>query len=254
MKKMGADIIATNTSFAAKGKNHFDVMMSQGQFETEIFSRAFGISKENFLESGLPRNDILSNYTESYRQTIRNKLGISNDKTVILYAPTFREYEKDENYGVVMAPPVNLEKWEKELPNCILLFRAHYEVSRVMDIHDNAFVRNMTDYPDINDLYIASDILISDYSSVFFDYSITGKPMYYFTYDYDKYSSKRGMYFDIRNYINGGITEDDIIDLIKVQDTEKESELTIEFRNKFINFYGNAAKSAVDRIAKELSI
>ena len=254
MKKMGSDIIATNSSFGAKGKNHFDLMMSQGRFETEIFSRAFGIPKDKFFEAGLPRNDILANYSESYRQDIRSNLGIIEDKTVILYAPTFREYEKDDNYGVVMAPPIDLIKWEKELTNCILLIRAHYEVSKIMNIQDNNFVRNMTNYPDINDLYIAADILISDYSSVFFDYSITGKPMYHFTYDYDKYASKRGMYFDIRDYVSGGITEDEVIELIKNEDTEKESNRTIKFRNEFINFYGHAAECAVDRIANELNI
>ena len=61
----------------------------------------------------------------------------------------------------------------------------------------------MTDYPDLNDLYIATDILIYDCSSVFFDYSITGKPMLHFCYDYDKYSSNRGMYFDVRKMISG---------------------------------------------------
>lgn len=254
MKRMGSDINSSNTAFASKGNTYYDIMMSQSKFETDVFSKAFGISKEKFLEVGLPRNDILSNYTESYRKEIREKLGIRENVIVILYAPTYREYEKDENYGVVMAPPMDLVKWENELPNCVLLFRAHYEVSKVMDIKDNVFVRNMTNYPDINDLFIASDILISDYSSVFFDYSITGKPMFHFTYDYDKYSSKRGMYFDIREYLSGGKSEDEIIGILKKINFEKEIEKTISFRNKFVNFYGLATQSAVDRIAKELNI
>ena len=254
MKKMGTDIDSSNTSFSSKGENHFDVMMSQGRFETEIFSRAFKIPKEKFLESGLPRNDILANYSDSYRHDIRNKLGISDDKTVILYAPTFREYEKDENYGVVMAPPMNLKKWEKELPSCVLLFRAHYEVSKVMSIEDNEFIRNMTNYPDLNDLYIAADVLISDYSSVFFDYSITGKPMLHFAYDYENYSSKRGMYFDIRDYVSGGMSEDEVIELIKTLNIDKETAKTIAFRDKYVNYYGHAAQDAVNYIAKELGL
>lgn len=254
MKKMGSDIDSSNTSFGSKGENHFDIMMSQGRFETEIFSRAFKIPEERFLESGLPRNDILANYTEDYRKNIRAKLRISDDKMVILYAPTFREYEKDENNGVVMAPPLSLDKWKDNLSNSVLLMRAHYEVSKVMNIQENESVRNMTSYPDINDLYIAADVLISDYSSVFFDYSITGKPMLHFTYDYDKYSSKRGMYFDIREYIDGATTEDELIEMIKSLDYEKASERTVAFRNRFINFYGHAADAAVDCIAKELGL
>lgn len=253
MKKMGTDIGSENASFGSKGENHFDVMMSQGHFETDVFSRSFGVPKEKFLEAGLPRNDVLANYTEEQRQTIRSKLNIQKGQTVILYCPTFREYEKDENLGVVMTPPIDLMKWEQKLGNKYVFFmRAHYEVSKVMQIEDNDFVRNMTDYSDLNDLYIAADILISDYSSVFFDYSITGKPMLHFCYDYDKYSSKRGMYFDIREMISGGATEDQMIELIKRLDPAEESKKTTAFRNKFVNFYGSAAKAAVDCIADRI--
>lgn len=255
MKKMGTDICASNTSFGNKGDSHFDVMMSQGHFETDVFSRSFGIPKEKFLEVGLPRNDILANYTDTYRKRLREELNIRPDQTVILYCPTFREYDKDESLGVVMAPPMDLEKWERELGNgYALLMRAHYEVSKVMKIEDNEFVRNMTDYPDLNDLYIAADILISDYSSVFFDFSITGKPMLHFCYDYDKYSSKRGMYFDIREKISGADNEDQVIELIKGLDVDTESKKTVAFRNEFVNFYGSAAKAAVDCIARELKV
>lgn len=254
MKKMGSDIDPENTSFGSKSNNHFDVMMSQGRFETEVFSRSFGIPKNKFLEAGLPRNDVLVNYSEEYRQNLRSKLSIEKNQIAILYVPTFREYEKDENLGVVAAPPMDLKKWENKLPNHVLLFRAHYEVSKVMDIQENNFVRNVTDYPDLNDLYIVADILISDYSSVFFDYSITSKPMLHFTYDYDKYSSKRGMYFDIRDYLSGAATEDEVIELINNLNKEEEIKKTIFFRNKYVNYYGKATKAAVDYIAKELGI
>ena len=255
MKKMGTDIDPTNTAFSTKSACPFDVMMSQGHFETDVFSRSFGIPKEKFLEAGLPRNDILANYTENQRKNIRAKLNIRDDQTVILYCPTFREYDKDENLGVVMAPPMNLKKWEKTLGDkYVLLMRAHYEVSKVMQIEENDFVRNMTDYPDLNDLYIAADILISDYSSVFFDYSITGKSMLHFCYDYDKYSSKRGMYFDIREKVSGADNEDGVIKLIKNINPEEEQKKTASFRNEYVNFYGSATKAAVDCIAREMKL
>ena len=255
MKKMGTDIGADNTSFGNKGRNHFDVMMSQGHFETDVFSRSFGIPKDKFLEAGLPRNDILANYTEEERKVIRSRLGIKQNQTVILYCPTFREYDKDESLGVVMAPPMDVKKWERELgKDYVLLMRAHYEVSKVMNIEENSFVKNMTDYPDLNDLYIAADILISDYSSVFFDYSITGKTMLHFCYDYEKYSSKRGMYFDIREKISGGASEDEVIDLVKKLNQNEEQKKTAAFRNQYVNFYGSAAKAAVDCIARELKV
>lgn len=253
MKKMGTDINDGNQSFQSKGKNNFDVMMSQGDFDTEIFSRSFNIPKERFLKVGLPRNDILAAYTSKQRKDIRCKLGIKEEQKVILYCPTFREYEKDENYGVVMAPPMDLRKWQSKLgSDYVLLMRAHYEVSKVMNIDENDFVKDMTDYPDLNELLIAADILISDYSSVYFDYSITGKPILHFTYDYEKYSRERGMYIDIRDYFNGSANEDDLIRIIKEMNEQKEKNRTIRFRSKFVNHYGNATIKAVNCIAKHI--
>ncbi len=253
MKRMGKDVIQSGGSFKKKGRNHFDVMMSQGQFETEIFSRAFHIPREKFLEIGLPRNDILANYTEEYRRNIRSKLEIPEGKKCILYCPTYREYDKNKELGVVMAPPMNLLKWEQELgDNHVLLIRAHYEVSKVMNIEENSFVRNMTDYPNINDLYIAADILLSDYSSVFFDYSITGKPMLHFCYDYEKYSTMRGLYFDIREKISGSDNEDDLIRIIENIDKETEQMKTVNFRRQYVSFYGTATNGAVDYIAEKI--
>ena len=253
MKRMGKDVNKSGGSFKKKGRNHFDVMMSQGSFETDVFSRTFGIPKEKFLEVGLPRNDILANHTEEDRRAIRAKLGIADDKICILYCPTFREYDKNEQLGVVMAPPMNIKKWNTELgDDYVLLIRAHYEVSNVMKIEENSFVRNMTDYPDLNELYIAADILISDYSSVFFDYSITGKPMLHFCYDYDKYSSMRGLYFDIREKISGSDNEDGVIRIIKNMDKETEQMKTVSFRDQYVGFYGSATKGAVDYIAERI--
>lgn len=252
IKKMGNDI-ENNQSFGEKGKNSTDIMTAQSDFEIDVFSRMFGIPKNHFLKCGLPRNDILCSYDESLKNELRKKLGIKDNQKVILYCPTFREFEKDSNNNVVMKPPIHLEKWKQELgEKFVLLFRAHYEVARAMDIRDDSFVRNMTDYPSLNELMIASDILISDYSSVFIDYSIMDKPMLHFTYDYDKYSSLRGMYFDIRGYINGSDHEEQLISLVKGLNAEQEVEKTRVFRKKYVNYYGNAVKGSLDCIAKHL--
>ena len=253
IKKMGTDIAKDNQSFGAKGKNKTDVMNTQSEFEAAIFSKCFGIPRNHFLKVGLPRNDELANYTEERRREIRKKLGISADKKVILYCPTFREYEKDENLGVVLVPPMDLKKWQSKLgDHYVLLFRAHYEVSKVMDIRENEFVKNFTEYPYLNELMIASDILISDYSSIFFDYSIMDKPMVHFTYDYDKYREKRGMYFDIRDCLSGASNEDELLGIILSMETDAEVLKTVTFRNKYVNYYGNAVVQTVDCIAKHI--
>ena len=131
---------------------------------------------------------------------------------------------------------MDLKKWKAELGDqYVLLFRAHYEVSKVMEVQENDFVRNVTDYPALNVLMIVSDILISDYSSIFFDYSIMDKCMLHFTYDFDKYEEKRGMYFDIRDYISGADSEDGVIAILRELNIQREFEKTVAFRNMYMN-------------------
>ncbi len=251
IKKMGSDISDKNQSFRTKTKkNPVDIMTAQSDFEADIFSRVFNIQRDNFLMCGLPRNDILANYTSKQRAEIREKLGIPVEKKVILYAPTFREFERDSMQNCVLKPPIDLAKWKKELgAEYVLLFRAHYEVAKALEIQDNSFVREMSSYSSLNDLMIASDMLISDYSSIFFDYSIMEKPMIHFTYDYAEYEKKRGMYFDIREFLDGSNNEDGIIELLK---TSIGTEKTIAFKGKFVGFSGNATNTVLDCIAENL--
>lgn len=251
IKKMGSDIDESNKSFGSKGGAKIDVMCSQGDFETAIFSRVFNISKKRFLNSGLPRNDKLANYTNDEKNAIKKKLGIPLDKKVILYAPTFREFERDIEKNCILAPPMNLAKWKKEIgEEFCLLFRAHYEVAKVMDIDEDGFVFNMSSYPTMEELMIAADLLISDYSSVFFDFSVMDKPMLHFTYDYDKYSENRGMYFDIRNKLDGGSFEDEILTVLKSK--KYGIDKTIKFRKQYVNYYGNATKKVLDCIIRHI--
>lgn len=253
LKKMGSDISSDNKSFSMKGDSIIDTMTAQSDFEADIFSRVFGIDRSKFLMCGLPRNDKLANYTEDERRTIREKLNIPQEKKVILYAPTFREYERDSKLNCVLKPPMNIKLWEKELKeDFCLLFRAHYEVGKVMQIEENDFIKNMTDYPSLSELIIASDILVSDYSSIIFDYCVMDKAVYLFCYDYDLYEDKRGMYFDIRNYFQNGINENEVIELLKNMDKEKELIRIKDFREKYLNYYGNATKISLDCIHNNL--
>ena len=251
IKKMGSDLSDSNKGFRSKAKSKIDIMTAQGDFEADIFSRVFNIPRERFLMCGLPRNDMLANYSDKER--IKEKLGIPSDKKVILYAPTYREYERDKTHNCILKPPVDLKKWEEVIGRdfCMLL-RAHYEVVEVMDVSGNDFVKDVSEYPCLNDLMIVADILISDYSSIFFDFSIMDKPMLHFTYDFEEYSSKRGMYFDIRNLINGGDNEEKLLDIIINIDEDAERELTRKFRDKYVNYYGNAIGKSLDCIAANI--
>lgn len=253
LKKMGTDISSDNKSFSMKGNSIVDTMMAQSDFEADIFSRVFGIDRNKFLMCGLPRNDRLANYTVGERRNIREKLNIPQDKKVILYAPTFREYERDSKLNCVLKPPMNIKLWEDELKQeFCLLFRAHYEVGKVMQIEENDFIKNMTAYPSLDELMIASDILVSDYSSIIFDYCVMDKSVSLFCYDYDLYKEKRGMYFDIRNFFQNGTNEKDVIEHLKNMDTDNELIRIKTFREKYLNCYGNASKASLDCIYKNI--
>lgn len=184
-----------------------------------------------------------------YAAELRRRLSIPLDKKVIMYAPTFREYESGHGGERVLNVPVTLVKWREQLgEDYMLLFRAHYEVAKSMEIRDDDFVRDVSGYPQLEDLMIVSDMLISDYSSMFFDYSIMHKPMLCYAYDYERYAKERGMYFDIRSYLSNADNEEELLKLIQTTDVTAESEATRRFQEKYVTEYGNAAKKSLDII------
>ena len=256
IKKMGCDVGVDAKSFKGKGRWAVDYFTCQGEFDADVFGRVFyKIGRDKMHIIGLPRNDVYSNYTADYKIYLREKLGIPTNKRIILYAPTFREFNKGISMAVEVSVPINLEKWRNILAeDYVLLFRAHYEVAKGLDIKDDDFVREMSDYPLLEDLMIVSDILISDYSSIFFDYSIMGKPMISFCYDYDRYASERGMYFDIRDYLPYANNEDALLDLLKTGDNDNFVAKTKEFRSKFVTAYGNATDASLSVIADRMGL
>ena len=254
IKKMGSDMSKANKSFYLKGvKTKNRVMLAQGEFDIQVFSKAFRRSINDFRVFGLPRNDVLANVSKETQRKAKEALGIQPDKIVILYAPTFREYDRDNGNNCMLMPPIDLKKWKETLgKDHVFLFRAHYEVVKVMNLENDDFVINVSSHPNLNELMIASDMLISDYSSIFFDYSIQGKPMLSFAYDYDRYEKERGMYFDIRKELDCEEldNEDALLKEIRSMDVEKRSEISKKFRDKYIDEYGNASQKCLDLLAE----
>lgn len=255
LKKMGSDLKKDNTSFASKNSWNMDLFTTQSEYESEIFTRVFQLKPGICEVLGLPRNDELSKATEQTKQEYRKKLGISEEKRVILYAPTFREYEKNSAMQCVFAPPVDFKNWSQSLgEDTVILIRAHYETVQAMNVVCDEQIRNVSDYPSINELMIASDILVSDYSSVFFDYSILERPMVCFAYDYDQYASERGMYFDIRSWMDWAESEEEILEILKVliygKAYQEAQDKTRKFKKQFVETSGFAVERVLDRIYK----
>jgi CDP-glycerol glycerophosphotransferase len=256
IKKIGADIEQTKGIFERNFKEERTAIFIEGKFETEILVHAWRYPREIFINTGLPRNDDLVTVTSEEIAIIREKLGIPTNKKVILYTPTFREQSRDASYSNTLKIPFDFKQWEREFGReYVLLLTAHYEVAKLLgEIPQNDFVVNAFKYPILNDLLKVADIMISDYSSVVFDYAILERPVFCYGYDYDTYIVQRGVYTDLEELFSHGVlrTEDAMISAIKNIDYEKECQFTKRnIKEKYLANYGDAAKRAVEVIFKK---
>lgn len=179
----------------------YTYMISPSRYCTEKFVSAFNLKKlhqENIIiEEGYPRNDEIVNHSKEDVETIKKKLRIPNGKKIILYAPTWRDNQHEDGVGYVYKPPIDFRHFRSLFgEDYIILFRAHYFIANQLNFEDyKGFVLDVSLYPEINDLYIISDMLITDYSSVFFDYGILKRPIIFYMYDLEYYAEDlRGFY------------------------------------------------------------
>jgi CDP-glycerol glycerophosphotransferase len=190
------------------------------------------------LETGYPRNDIMHyDNKEEIAAQIRAKLGIPKDKKTILYAPTWRddEFYTKGRYKFTLKLDLPLLK-EKLGDEYVILLRTHYFIADSLDVTGlEGFAYNLSKYDDISELYLISDILSTDYSSVFFDYANLKRPMLFFTYDLEKYRDVlRGFYIDIEEELPGPLlfTTEEIITAVNNID-----KLKLEYQKKYAAFY-----------------
>ena len=187
----------------------WDQLISPNPFSTEIFRRAFRFDG-TMLETGYPRNDVFyAPDVEQRRQEVRAKLGLEPGQRVILWAPTWREDQRDSKGRYTLPLPFDLSTWDRILrPEDIVLFRGHQLIQQTVSgmLRGLRRVRNVTLYPDIQELYLAADLLITDYSSVMFDFANTRRPMIFYAWDLDHYRDHlRGFYFDFESTVPGPV-------------------------------------------------
>ena len=236
-------------------------MISPSAFCTEKFTSAFNLKalgkQDIFIEEGYPRNDFLNNFTADDVDRVRNALNIPSDKKIILYAPTWRDNQHVSGTGYVFENPIDFDKMRELFADeYVVVFRPHYFIANEFDFAKyEGFVFDAALYPEINDLYIIADVLITDYSSVFFDYSILRRPILFYMYDLEQYQDTiRGFYISLDD-LPGPIVvkEDDLFDKIRCMDEWSSSE---EYRKKYEVFSdrftylddGKASERVVKRI------
>lgn len=253
IKKIGTDVEQFDKAFRIGFHETFDGIFIEGKKELDILPRAWEIDQTVFHITGLPRNDDLATVTEEEICTIKEKLGIPVDKKVILYAPTFREFSRASDGRNALGIPIDFANWERLLGGeYVLLVTAHYEVAKLLDeLPKNSFVINAFKYPVLNDLIKVSDILITDYSSIVFDYAIMERPILCYGYDYDSYAVERGLYADLDKLFFNGVlrTEEALLDAIVTMDYDVQCAYTREhIKDEYIASYGDAAEKAVELI------
>ena len=263
LKKLGLDIgnVYTRDPFLKHSyidvSKEWDYLISPNRYTTDILKSSFGYEREIF-ESGYPRNDILYNADENKVNEIKSKLNLPNDKKIILYAPTWRDDEFVDIGSVKFKLQLELDKLKEALSDeYIVLVRTHYFISNNLDLGGvEDFAVDVSRYDDIAELYLIADILITDYSSVFFDYANLKRPILYYTYDLEKYENVlRGFYLDIHEEVPGPLlkTTEEVIDSIKNIESLKD-----EYMDKYDAFYerfcsiedGNASKRIVEKVWK----
>jgi len=215
----------------------WDYLIAPNKYSSDIFRRCFMYDKV-MLETGYPRNDILHyENKEKLAQQIKDQIGIPRGKKVVLYAPTWRddEYYTKGQYKFSLKLDLRLMR-EKLGDEYVILLRTHYFIADNIDVTGlEGFAYNVSHYDDISELYLISDILITDYSSVFFDYANLKRPMLFFTYDLEKYRDiLRGFYIDIEEELPGPLlfTTDEVIDAINNIDEIKQ-----KYQEKYDVFY-----------------
>jgi len=232
--------------------------ISPSAFASARFNSAYKLQEiqppTEIIEEGYPRNDALAAATPEKAQEIRRRLGVPEGKKVILYAPTFRDNQHSAGLGFTYELAVDFDRLRERLSDdYVILFRAHYLVASSFDFTKYAgFVYNVSDVDDINDLYICSDLLITDYSSVFFDYANLRRPIIFYMYDREQYGSViRGFYIDLAE-LPGPIveTEDDLVEAVLGFDEENFYDARYRAFNEKYNYLddGNASKRVAERV------
>ena len=264
LKRLGHDIhVDENTTFyrsQIKAKDmyrsydidsaRYNYMISPNAFCTKIFPAAFNINKERLIETGYPRNDVMSNVTDDEKLKIKKELNIPLHKKVILYAPTWRDNQYVAK-GYTFKLEVDFHEWHQYLKDdYIVLFKPHYLIiNDYKSTNDlQGFLYNIDADQDISPLYLITDILITDYSSVFYDFAVMNKPMYFYMYDLKDYQEElRGFYIDIYKDLPGQIYENED-DLLKdvIENKYDYAKLKV-FKERFNNHDdGKASKRVID--------
>ncbi|MFJ6214283.1 CDP-glycerol glycerophosphotransferase family protein [Streptomyces sp. NPDC092296] len=257
LKKMGFDLPVYKKMGRAAQQDYqraldrFDHFLIRGEHDVRTLARAYRIGEERLLRIGYPRNDVLLN-APVRDEALMKRLGIDPDRPVLLYAPTFRANAAGQVRG--FEPPFDLEDFVARFGDrYTLLVRCHYLNSVVLPPSVAGKVIDVSAVPDVTPLYVLADALITDYSSVMFDYALLDRPMLFFAHDLEEYSQDaRGTYFDLELKAPGPVLRDAESLYAALDDLEGVGARFADDRRRFVKEFGeydqgDAAAKIADR-------
>ncbi|MFJ3478853.1 bifunctional glycosyltransferase/CDP-glycerol:glycerophosphate glycerophosphotransferase [Streptomyces microflavus] len=262
LKRIGRDLAGTPHADAAymasmeRRSAQWSVLVSPNSFSTPVLRRAFGYSGE-VLECGYPRNDLLYAPDRAMvAAAVRERLAIPEGRRVVLYAPTWREDRPRQGGRYELDLQLDLDQAREALgEDHVLLVRRHYLVGGSVPGTD--FVRDVSRHPDVSELLLISDVLVTDYSSIMFDFAQTGRPMLFHTYDLAHYrDTLRGFCFDFEHRAPGPLIPGSAEVVAALRDpgaaVAGHREAYERFREAFCDLDdGSAAAQVVDRMLKD---
>lgn len=224
--------------------SYVDILCVDGEYEKNVMTQMFNGLEKNMLWCGRPREDELLTFTNSDSVRIKDSLNIPEDKQIILYMPTWRE---TVNLGL------DWELWENSLSDkYIVLVRAHhFSKVNIFGNLEKRFWIDVSDYPNVNELYWIADILISDYSSAIFDFGLLGRPVISFAKDHDQYMKDYGLFMnDWETRFPNGVmkTDGQVLDYIKKMNYVDEANLCKGFIDSIVRHPGSATDACVNRL------
>jgi CDP-glycerol glycerophosphotransferase len=264
LKRIGRDSLVVQARGAVELERMTELaatwswMVSPSPYMTGIYRSGWGF-EGRVLECGYPRNDVFfSPDTRLIERRVRRMFGVSRDQRIILYAPTFRDDALAATRGHAVHAPVDLERLTAQLGrDDVLLVRGHHLSNIRLPSAPGLPVRDASQYPDVQELLVAADVLVTDYSSVMFDFANTGRPMIFHAPDLDEYRERvRGFYFDLEAVVPGPVCRDDdaLEDAVRSVGTwdAQYSERYDAFRERFCPWDdGNAAVRLADALLAE---
>ncbi|MFI2640115.1 CDP-glycerol glycerophosphotransferase family protein [Streptomyces sp. NPDC018610] len=230
--------------------DRWDYSISSNRFSTAVWERVYPCSYVS-LETGYPRNDILVNAGSDDVRRARAALGLTDGAKAFLYMPTHREYQPG------FTPSLDLARLAEELgPDVTLMVRGHYfygSSPHVAELRRSGRIVDVSGHARVEELYLAADALITDYSSAMFDYAVLDRPIIVFAPDWDIYSAVRGTYFNLLQESPGAVatSQAELIRLLSSDeyDDADAAERRAAFRRRFCEFDdGRAAERVVRRV------